>query len=491
MDFLRTLLAYMAVTFVVAVESTATPSVTPVPTPAPAVTGPVYTVMGTLEPAATPSPEPTVSVTPVPVPTITANIRGYHNLLLGDRGDEVRKLQERLIELGYLPEGAADGAFGGQTRTAVRRFQYYNGLTVDGIAGRTTQTNLFENPDAAPMPTPEPTEEPTPTPEPTEEPTATPEPGLETTASEAETAVENAAAVLVPDEGPDEDNGENVYEEQKKTAELATAAEQTPEVPEEVTVTPYVVATPTQIPWGDATAAPVTTEEEPEGEEEATGEANAEDTKADKATVIEATQSETEATEPADHKEETETQPVEDSEAVADGKTPGEEIVEEVNLDEPEATATPEPEAEKAVFSDLAGWVILNDGEEALQWTVEEDGNQAVHSPRMQIAEEDDIRVSLDDLAMSIESWVLNEEAGSLILEAQGYTLALLDEENGIVATVDGIEKPAEADDFSFEDGHFIRASFLSRALDGSWEWNAEEETLTLRIPEKTAKTAP
>ena len=36
MDFLKTLLAYMAATFVVAVESTSTPAVTPVPTPAPA-----------------------------------------------------------------------------------------------------------------------------------------------------------------------------------------------------------------------------------------------------------------------------------------------------------------------------------------------------------------------------------------------------------------------------------------------------------------------
>ena len=95
-------------------------------------------------------------------------MKGYHNLLQGDRGDEVRKLQEWLIELGYLPEGSADGAFGGKTRNAVRQFQYYNGLTVDGIAGRTTQTNLFENPDAAPKPTPEPT------PTPTAEPTPTP-----------------------------------------------------------------------------------------------------------------------------------------------------------------------------------------------------------------------------------------------------------------------------------------------------------------------------
>ena len=270
---------------------------------------------------------------------------------------------------------------------------------------------------------------------------------------------------------------------------------QTAETSEEVTVTPYLVATPTQIPWGDETPAPTAMEAELEGEED-TEEDKVEETEAtekeeDKEEETETTQPEIEPVETTEVKEDTETQPAVENEADTAGMTPQEEIVEEVNLDEPEPTATPEPEAEQAVFDDLAGWVILNDGEEALQWIVEEDGIQTVHSPRMQAAEGDDIRLSLDDLAMSIESWELSEETGSIILQVQGYTLALLDEENGFVATVDGIEVPTEADDFSFGEGHFIRASFLCRALDGNWEWNAEEETLLLRIPEKTAKLAP
>ena len=186
MDFLKALMAYMAASMVMAVGSTSTPSVTPVPTPSPtpAISIAAETTNYDIpeEPAdeATETPEATVSVTPVPVPTITPNTRGYHNLVQGDRGEEVKKLQERLIELGYLPEGSADGAYGGQTRMAVRRFQYFNGLTVDGIAGRTTQTNLFENPDAARYPgenTPEPEEgdeaPDTPVPE-NAEPTVTP-----------------------------------------------------------------------------------------------------------------------------------------------------------------------------------------------------------------------------------------------------------------------------------------------------------------------------
>ena len=160
MDFLKTLLAYMAATLVVAVESTSTPSVTPVPTPAPVetVTQAVAEMMTeTPFPEETATPTPTVSLTPPPVPTITANTKAYHNLKVGDRGDEVRRLQERLVELGYLPEGSADGAYGRQTANAVRKFQYYNGLRQDGVAGDATQTDLFENPDAAPAPTATPT----------------------------------------------------------------------------------------------------------------------------------------------------------------------------------------------------------------------------------------------------------------------------------------------------------------------------------------------
>ncbi|MBR2823701.1 MAG: peptidoglycan-binding protein [Clostridia bacterium] len=544
MDFLKTLLAYMAVTFVVAVESTATPSVTPVPTPAPAPTGQASAVIETVMPAATPTPEPTVSVTPVPVPTITANIRGYHNLLLGDRGEEVRKLQERLIEMGYLPEGAADGAFGGQTRTAVRQFQYYNGLTVDGIAGRTTQTNLFENPDAAPMPTPEPT------PAPTEEPALTPEGGEaaltrgeeETdegtgenvyeepadTAAPAVTSAEPAATTAAGDEGTEAEpltaaaaegraeavtGTEKPAEQPTETAPLTAAAEtvqdeasakaveaavptaaptetvsgeieaEPSEEPEKPTVTPYVVAEPTRIPWGDETEPPKETAAETPAEAAGTdGETDAE------------------AAHEAPLKAETEETPEESAEEAAavrpediaapTGATAEEEIVEEVDLDEEEVKATQEPEAPRPQFTDLAGWVILNDAEEALQWTAEEDGVQVVISPRMQ-SSEDDIRLSLDDLVMCIDGWSLHDEEDSLILEAQGYTLSMLKEANGFVATVDGIEIMAEPDDFSFDEGHFVRASFLGRAFNGSWEWNAEEETLMLRISEKETKTAP
>ncbi len=176
MNYMKILLLYMAAALSLSVQSTAAPRETPVPTATPYV----EEIGVTEEPAATETPVITEtpagpSVTPPPVPEITPN-KKYHNLAKGDKGKDVKALQERLIELGYLKEGSADGAYGAQTYNAVKLFQYFNGLTQDGIAGRRTQTYLFENPDVNPYPTPAPTEAPTDTPAPTEAPTDTPVP---------------------------------------------------------------------------------------------------------------------------------------------------------------------------------------------------------------------------------------------------------------------------------------------------------------------------
>lgn len=59
----------------------------------------------------------------------------------GSSGEEVRALQQMLIDLGYL-SGEADGIFGNQTEKAVRRFQWKNGLKADGLAGTVTRSAL-------------------------------------------------------------------------------------------------------------------------------------------------------------------------------------------------------------------------------------------------------------------------------------------------------------------------------------------------------------
>jgi murein L,D-transpeptidase YcbB/YkuD len=77
------------------------------------------------------SPE---SSTLEPEPTKPAVLR------IGSRGPEVKRLQERLIELGYAIK--ADSIFGNHTAAAVELFQALHGLETDGTAGPATRKML-------------------------------------------------------------------------------------------------------------------------------------------------------------------------------------------------------------------------------------------------------------------------------------------------------------------------------------------------------------
>ena len=56
---------------------------------------------------------------------------------------DVTKLQNRLIELGYLTTGSATGLYGNTTVLAVQTFQEYHGLPMDGIAGQETLKLIY------------------------------------------------------------------------------------------------------------------------------------------------------------------------------------------------------------------------------------------------------------------------------------------------------------------------------------------------------------
>lgn len=58
----------------------------------------------------------------------------------GDRGDEVRELQNLLVAHGYPL--TVDGVFGAKTETAVKNFQSISGLKPDGICGALTWAAL-------------------------------------------------------------------------------------------------------------------------------------------------------------------------------------------------------------------------------------------------------------------------------------------------------------------------------------------------------------
>jgi len=60
----------------------------------------------------------------------------------GDKGADVREMQERLVGLGYM--GNPDGIFGTMTEKAVQMFQGEYGLREDGIAGTQTLAKIQE-----------------------------------------------------------------------------------------------------------------------------------------------------------------------------------------------------------------------------------------------------------------------------------------------------------------------------------------------------------
>lgn len=62
-------------------------------------------------------------------------------LEVGSSGENVVRVQKRLIQYGYL-SGTADGKYGEATRDAVIWFQKRNGLTADGRVGAKTAAAL-------------------------------------------------------------------------------------------------------------------------------------------------------------------------------------------------------------------------------------------------------------------------------------------------------------------------------------------------------------
>ena len=70
---------------------------------------------------------------------------GTRTLKKGSKGTDVKALQEFLLQLGYsLPRYGADGDFGSETETAIKRFQARAGLAQDGVYGGDTHRALMD-----------------------------------------------------------------------------------------------------------------------------------------------------------------------------------------------------------------------------------------------------------------------------------------------------------------------------------------------------------
>lgn len=95
--------------------------------------------------AATPTPKAkaTARATATPRPTNTPNVSNTY-LNKGSSGANVTKMQNRLIELGYLL-GSATGKVDGMTEQGIIAFQKRNSLDDDGVAGPGTLQKMYSS----------------------------------------------------------------------------------------------------------------------------------------------------------------------------------------------------------------------------------------------------------------------------------------------------------------------------------------------------------
>jgi peptidoglycan hydrolase-like protein with peptidoglycan-binding domain len=112
----------------------------PVTTEAPASTPSVAPTTTAAPPTTTTAPTTTAPPAP-PTTTAPPDPAADGTLELGEGGQAVLALQQRLVDLGYWL-GAADGRYGQLTRQAVMAFQKAEGLGRDGVAGPATQGRL-------------------------------------------------------------------------------------------------------------------------------------------------------------------------------------------------------------------------------------------------------------------------------------------------------------------------------------------------------------
>ena len=77
----------------------------------------------------------------------------YTMLQTGSRGNEVKKMQQALVDAGYsVGASGIDGIYGSDTEAAVRRYQQAKALQVDGIAGDETLGSLYGSGKTDPAP---------------------------------------------------------------------------------------------------------------------------------------------------------------------------------------------------------------------------------------------------------------------------------------------------------------------------------------------------
>lgn len=109
---------------------------------------PADVIITATRPVATQAPPdktlPPATETP-PASTVTPLPRPGHTLTPSEPAVSVAQVQERLLALGYVEAGWVDGIFSARTDSAVRHFQYLNGLEITGMVDEATLAALFDS----------------------------------------------------------------------------------------------------------------------------------------------------------------------------------------------------------------------------------------------------------------------------------------------------------------------------------------------------------
>ena len=93
--------------------------------------------LGLIAPVAAPAPAPAVAAASVSASLTTSTLPAR-----GNKGDDVRLVQNALIAAGIEVKGGADGVFGGATFVALQKFQTANGLQITGTLTPPTAIKL-------------------------------------------------------------------------------------------------------------------------------------------------------------------------------------------------------------------------------------------------------------------------------------------------------------------------------------------------------------
>ena len=323
------------------------------------------------------------------ISTFAAPLEVY---MKGNQSDEVKEIQEMLIDIGYLEEGQADGIFGNKTVDAVKEFQKDNNIRVDGMVGKETLEALR---DAA--------EEPIVAMVADVAPAAKTEEKAEDDKKEDEEAAETEDKEAAAEDDADAITDEAASDEEPAAAGDAAAKEETDDVVAEVAEA--VTEEKTDAAATETTDAATTEETDAAATEEDTAAAE------DAVTTEEADAEDAAAAEEVDTEDAAAAEEADAKDAAATEEAEAEEAAPEEEADTEDAAATKEADTEDAAATEEAA------EEEAAATEETEEADAAISEDTIAKEEQEAVPGLEEELPLAVDyeisfpSWNPDSEA--------------------------------------------------------------------------------